>query len=101
MKKQITLSQIQHIADLANIPITKQEQEKLADAFDETLKVIDSLRKVNVDGVEPTHQVTRLENVLRDDVVNMDVMFTQDEALKNGYQTYDGYFVVERIIDES
>lgn len=101
MKIQITTSQVQHIADLANIPISKAEQTSLAQAFDQTLEVIDNLKKVDVTGVEPTHQVTGLENVFRQDEVNESVMFSQQEALKNGNLTHEGYFVVERIIDES
>ena len=101
MKNKITTSQVQHIADLANIPIKDDEKENLAEAFDDTLSVIDNLKKVDVSGIEPTHQVTGLENVLREDVILNEVMFTQEESLKNGHNTHDGYFVVERIIDES
>ena len=101
MKKQITTSQVQHIADLANIPITEKEQTSLADAFSQTLEVISELKSVDVTGVEPTHQVTGLENILREDIVNPEVMFSQKEALANGKKTHDGYFVVERIIDEA
>lgn len=101
MTNNITPKQVQHIADLANIPITKEEKVNLASAFDDTLTVIDDLRKVDVSSVEPTHQVTGLENVFREDTINEDVMFSQKEALANGQNTYQGYFVVERIIDES
>lgn len=101
MKNKITPQQVQHIADLANIPITEEEKVSLTEAFSQTLDVIDELRQVDVTGVEPTHQVTGLENILREDDVNDEVMFSQKEALKNGHNTHDGYFVVERIIDES
>lgn len=101
MPNKITTQQVQHIADLANIPITDQEQANLADSFSQTLDVINELTQVDVTGVEPTHQVTGLENVLREDIVNEEIMFSQKEALANGKKIHDGYFVVERIIDES
>lgn len=94
-------SVVQHIAKLANIPTTDQENEKIATAFDETLKVVDQLQKVNVDGIEPTHQVTGLMNVLRDDVVDESRMFTQEEALSNAKHTYDGFIVVDQILEQS
>ncbi len=100
MKNKITTTQIKHIATLASIPISTSEEEKLRDAFEETLDVISELQSVDVTGVEPTHQVTGLENVLREDKINEKNMFSQKDALKNAKKTYNGYFVVPRIIDE-
>ena len=64
---KITTTQVKHIAKLANIPITPEEEKSLRDAFEETLGVISELQSVDVTGVEPTHQVTGFENVLRED----------------------------------
>lgn len=100
MKNKITTTQIKHIATLASIPISTIEEEKLRDAFEETLDVISELQSVDVTGVEPTHQVTGLENVFREDKINEKNMFSQKDALKNAKKTYNGYFVVPRIIDE-
>lgn len=96
----ITKQTIQHVANLSNIPVTDQETENLRDAFEETLETIAELQSVDISGVEPTHQVTGFENVLREDTVDTDNMFTQEEALANAPQSHDGYFVVPRIIDE-
>lgn len=93
-------STVHHIAKLANIPVTKQEEEKLAVAFEETFEVINKLQEVDVTGVEPTHQVTGLTNVLRTDEVDRENMFTQQEALANANQQYEGYFVVPQVIDQ-
>lgn len=87
-----------HVAKLANIPITETEAEELASAFSETLIVVDELQKLAVDNTEPTHQVTGLTNVTRDDVVDKEKMFTQEQALANASKTYQGFFVVPRIL---
>lgn len=100
MSNKITTAQIKHIANLAFIPITKNEEINLKDAFEETLDVISELQSVDVSGVEPTDQVTGFENVFREDIVNKENMFSQTDALKNAKKTHDGYFVVPRIIDE-
>ncbi|MBP7842794.1 Asp-tRNA(Asn)/Glu-tRNA(Gln) amidotransferase subunit GatC [Candidatus Woesebacteria bacterium] len=102
MKKtaKITKDQIKHIANLANIPVSDQEQENLQHAFEETLDTIAELQSVDISKTEPTHQVTGLTNILREDVVDSDNMFTQKQALANAKQTHDGYFVVPRIIEE-
>lgn len=99
-KKTITKKQIKHIADLANIPVSDKEQDQLRNAFEETLNTIAELQSVDIIGVEPTHQVTGFENVLREDVIDEENMFTQDEALANAPEKYNGYFVVPRIIEE-
>lgn len=90
---------VKHIAKLSNIPITDAEAETLQVAFDETLATVANLQDVDVTGVEPTHQVTGLENVLREDIVDDSRTFTQEEALANAKETHKGYFVVPRIIE--
>ena len=94
----ITTSTVRHIATLANIPVTNNEAEKLASGFEKTLDTIKDLQTIDVAGVEPTHQVTGLENVLREDIVDDSRTFTQKEALANANKTYQGFFVVPRII---
>lgn len=99
-KTSITTEQIQHVAELANIPTSDEMAGSLATAFDETLAVISNLQKLDVSAVEPTHQVTGLENVWREDVINEKRMFTQDQALQNAKNTEQGYFVVPQIIEQ-
>ena|SRR3989338_10121315 len=99
-KKIISEDLIEHIAELAKIPVSEKEKESLADGFNKTLAVIDELFKVDVTGVEPTHQVTGLENVLREDKVDEKKMFSQKQALSNTKNKHNGYFVVEQILAE-
>ena len=94
------VNQVHHISQLATIPLTSEEEEKLAKDFTRTLAVVVELTEVDVQGVSPTHQVTGLENVLRDDVVDEERMFTQEEALKNASRSHNGYFVVPRILED-
>ncbi|MBW7944661.1 Asp-tRNA(Asn)/Glu-tRNA(Gln) amidotransferase subunit GatC [Patescibacteria group bacterium] len=97
MKTQIPVS---HIAKLANIPITSDEEQKLQAAFEETLAVVEELQAVDVTDVQPTFQVTGLENVTREDTIDETRMFTQEQALANARATADGYFVVPQIISQ-
>lgn len=90
---------VHHIANLSNIPITDDEAVKIQHAFDETLETISNLEGVDVSGADPTHQVTGLENVLREDIVDDSRTFSQEEALSNAKETHNGYFVVPRIIE--
>jgi aspartyl/glutamyl-tRNA(Asn/Gln) amidotransferase C subunit len=62
--------------------------------------VVDQLRELDTNQTQPTHQVTGLENVWREDKVDKQKMFTQEEALENSKATHQGYFVVPRILEE-
>jgi len=88
------------MSKLAKIPISEKEEEELAKGFNKTLKVVDELFEVYVRDVEPTHQVTGLENVLHEDRVNEKKMLSQEQALSNTKKKHNGYFVVEQILAE-
>jgi aspartyl-tRNA(Asn)/glutamyl-tRNA(Gln) amidotransferase subunit C len=94
----VTVETVSQISKLANIPITPKEEKKLAEGFTETMKVVDQLFTVNVEGVEPTHQVTGLENILREDEIDTMRTFTQEQALANSTRTHNGFFVVDQVI---
>jgi aspartyl-tRNA(Asn)/glutamyl-tRNA(Gln) amidotransferase subunit C len=95
----ITSAQVSHIAKLANLSVNTAEQNQFATAFTETLTVVDTLKKIDTSNTEPTHQVTDLENVFRDDRIQESRQFSQEQALRNAAQTHNGYFVVERILE--
>jgi aspartyl-tRNA(Asn)/glutamyl-tRNA(Gln) amidotransferase subunit C len=95
----ITKQTIKHVAQLANIPVSEQESASLAQAFQDTLEVVDKLKKVDVKDVESTHQVTGLTNVTRPDQVIPKQMLSQSQALANAKKTYQGYIVVPRILE--
>lgn len=63
----ITTKEVEHIAKLARIELKDKEKEKLAQEMSAILGYIDKLNEVDVTGVEPTAQVTGLENVFRKD----------------------------------
>lgn len=100
MSNKINQSTVKHIADLAQIPISDNESKQLTTAFLETLKVVDELQEIDTSLVEPTHQVTGLKNVLRDDVVIKEQMFSQEEALSNAKNTHRGFFVVPKVLEK-
>lgn len=92
---------VKKVSELASIPLTQQETEKLADGFTQTMKVVDTLSTVTVANVEPTSQVTGLENVFREDTIDTTHMLSQQEALANAKHTHNGYFVVSRVLDQT
>lgn len=96
----ISAQTVAHIATLANIPVTPAEEEKLAQGFTTTLGVVDQLSLIDTENVEPMHQVTGVENILRDDVVDATRMFTQEQATQNAKRIHEGFIVVDQIIGQ-
>ena len=97
---KFTTKDVKKIAALAKIPVTESEEEALASGFTKTMSVVDEVFNVDVKNVEPTHQVTGLENVFREDEIDTPRMFSADEALKNAPRTHNGFFVVDQILEE-
>jgi aspartyl/glutamyl-tRNA(Asn/Gln) amidotransferase C subunit len=98
-KTTFTAIDVDKIAKLAHIPVTPEQKKTLAEGFTKILVVLDQLKKIDVAGVEPTHQVTGLENVTREDEIDVTRILTQDQALANAPKKYNGFFVVDRILE--
>ncbi|MCL4389840.1 MAG: Asp-tRNA(Asn)/Glu-tRNA(Gln) amidotransferase subunit GatC [Patescibacteria group bacterium] len=88
---------IKHVAKLANLPLTADEEKRFSAQLTAILNLVSQLQKVPTKNVVPTSQVTGQENVFRDDKIETERILTQDEALSNAKKTYNGYFVVPRI----
>lgn len=89
---------VPHIAKLANLTITPEEKEKFEKQLSETLSYVEKLNSINTEGVEPTSQVTGLENITREDETQPSL--TQEEALSNSKSTHNGLFKVKAILIE-
>ncbi len=98
--KKFSKDTVHKIAKLANIPVTIREEAALAEGFNTTIKVVDTLFSVEVKGVTPTSQVTGLENIFREDEIDGVRQFTQDQALANAPRKHNGYFVVDQILED-
>jgi len=67
----ITNDDVRHLAALSNLQLTDDEIGSLQVDLVNILAYIDQLNELDTSGVEPTYQVTGLENVWRDDVVRI------------------------------
>ncbi|MBI2443397.1 MAG: Asp-tRNA(Asn)/Glu-tRNA(Gln) amidotransferase subunit GatC [Candidatus Levybacteria bacterium] len=89
---------IKHVAKLANLTLTKEEEKRFEKQLEVTLDTINKLNEVNTDNTEITSQVTGLENVMDDDIPQPSL--SQKKALANAKNTYNGLFVVKAILEE-
>jgi len=88
---------ITHVAKLANLQLNSQEKEKFEKQLSETLTYVGKLNSIDTKGVEPTSQVTGLENVIREDQIKPSL--TQEKALSNTFSEHNGMFKVKAILE--
>ena len=65
----ISTSDIQHLASLSNLALADDEVDGLRQDLENIIGYIEQLGELDTSGVEPTYQVTGLENVWREDEV--------------------------------
>ena len=62
-------SDITHLATLSGLTLSGDETEQLQSSLESIIGYVGMLDELDVADVEPTYQVTDLENVYRDDTV--------------------------------
>ena len=65
----ISTSDIQHLASLSSLALADDEVDGLRQDLENIIGYIKQLGELDTEGVEPTYQVTGLENVWREDEV--------------------------------
>lgn len=65
----LTKQEVEKIALLARLGLSEEEKEIFAKQLSSILDYVEKLNEVDTTGVEPTAQVTGLENVMREDEV--------------------------------
>lgn len=87
---------IDHLARLASLSLTNQEKKKFEKQLGETLEYVKRLEAINTKNVEPTSQVTGLENVVREDEASPSL--SQEDVLSNAKSKLNGFFKVKAIL---
>lgn len=60
---------VKKVAKLANLPLNDDLAQKLEKNLEETVNLVDKLTTLNLDGIEPSSQVTGLTNIMREDEI--------------------------------
>lgn len=97
--KNITSSKVKVIENLSRLIVDVKEKEYFTKQFNETISVVDKLGEIKTENIKPTHQVTGLINVFREDKIDKNRILTQEEALSGSKNTHKGYFVVKAVFE--
>ncbi len=75
--------EVEHMAYLVRLGLTEEEKKKFSQQLSSILDYVEQLKEVDTSGVEPTAQVTGLENVMRADKIESGDKETRDGLLAN------------------
>jgi aspartyl-tRNA(Asn)/glutamyl-tRNA(Gln) amidotransferase subunit C len=93
----LTEKDVKHVAQLARLALTEEEQKMYLDQLGRILGYIENLRQLNTDDVLPTSHAIPVSNVWREDETKP---FTDIESiLKNAPEREDDFFKVKKVIE--
>jgi len=78
---QISRDDVQHLAQLSSLQLADDEIDALQADLEYILGYVEQLGELDTTGIEPTYQVTDLENVWRDDTV-IDYGISREQLLE-------------------
>ena len=93
----ISIAEVEHVAHLARLALSPEEQQRFTEQLNAILAYMEQLNEVPTDDVEPTSHVLDLVNVFRDDTARQ--LISVEEALQNAPESTHQYFVVPRIVE--
>lgn len=93
----ITRNDVLKLAKLSNIKLRDDEIDKFVVELDAIVQYVEQIDSVEIDGLNPTDQVTGLQNVTRpDEVIKYDS--SQEDLLKNLPKKEGKYIKVKRVL---
>ena len=93
----ITTDDVRHLAQLSNLQISDDEVDTLRGDLENILGYIKQLGELDTTGVAPTYQVTGLENVWRDDEVQISSV-TREQLLSLAPEQADNSVKVPKVL---
>lgn len=90
---------VSHIAKLARLGLAPGEEKKFAKDLTAILDFFGKLKEVDVEGVEPTAQVTGLANVTRPDESLKRPQDSRERLLANAPDKKESYIKVKGIFE--
>jgi len=100
MSLTLTKQEIKHIASLARIELTEDEEERYRKEMSAILEYVRKLDELDTDGVEPIGHITGMVNVLREDVVLEASDEEKRRIMENIPEKRDGCIRVKQVLKQ-
>ena len=94
---KITRDVIEYVAHLSRLALEPHEVELYTDQLDRILQYMDTLNKLDTEGVEPTSHAIPVECSLRHDLVRSSL--EAESSLQNAPERRGGFFKVPPVIE--
>ncbi len=88
---------IDHVAKLARLALTPEEEARFSQQLGDVLHHIEQLGKVDVSGVEPTAHAFAVHNVWQDDIARPGL--SVEAALQNAPAQRDNMIAVPKVVE--
>lgn len=93
----LSIDDVKKLATLSALTVTDSEAEALLPQLEDILQFVEQLGEVDTTDVQPTYQVTNLENVTRSDEL-IDYELGREALLENTPDKQDGQIKVKRVL---
>jgi aspartyl-tRNA(Asn)/glutamyl-tRNA(Gln) amidotransferase subunit C len=94
---KISSREVEYVANLARLEVTKAEKEKFTAQLNDILLYIDKLNELDTKGVEPMSHAISVTNAFREDKI-LDSIGTEN-SLANAPDARGEFFRVPKVID--
>lgn len=92
----LTITEVEHVAQLARLTLSEQEKEALAEQLSAILTYVDQLNELPTDGVEPLSHILPIFNIFRPDTVRPSP--SREDMLANAPLPEEGQYKVPKIV---
>lgn len=94
---KLTVEQVRHVATLARLSLTAEEEERYATQLSAILDAVAQLQELDVSGVEPTSHASLASSLQREDVTRPSL--PPEKALANAPAKVGTSFAVPKILE--
>ena len=94
---KLTVEQVRHVATLARLSLTPEEEERYATQLSAILDAVAQLQELDVSGVEPTSHASLASSLLREDATRPSL--PPEKALANAPAKVGSSFAVPKILE--
>lgn len=94
---KLSREDILKLARLSRLELTEEEITQFQNEIGDILKYVEQLQSVDLEGLEPTYQVTGLKDVTRPDDI-IDYQASPSDLLKSAPDSQDNHFKVPRMV---
>jgi len=93
----VSREDVQHVAELARLSFSDDEERRMADELSQILDYVDTLDELDTSGVPPMSHVLDITNVFRPDEVTERI--EQADALEAAPATEGSHFTVPQVVE--